>query len=74
MGVNFTNILQAPFLCLSVLDSFLLITVWVCNFWLNEIGTKAAGEMLMKLTIGVDFINILLAAFTCTDHKSAKIQ
>jgi len=26
----------------------------------------------MKLTTGLDFINLLRAAFTCSDHKSAK--
>jgi len=28
--------------------------------------------MLMTLTVGVDFANILQAAFTCADPKSAK--
>jgi len=33
---------------------------------------KVARKMLMKLTTGVDFINILRVAFTPTDLKSAK--
>jgi hypothetical protein len=28
-------------------------------FWQNYIGTKAAPKMLVKLTAGVNFINIL---------------
>jgi len=29
----------------------------------KEIGVKGAGKMLLKLTIGVNFINIFLCAF-----------
>ncbi len=29
--------------------------------------------MLIKLTPGVDFTNILFTAITCIDHKSAKM-
>ncbi len=43
-GVNLTNILRAPFLHLSVLHSFSLITVWLCNFF----STKAAFKMFVK--------------------------
>jgi len=35
---------------------------------------KAASEMLMILTPGVNFINILRAAFTSADPKSARTQ
>jgi len=35
---------------------------------------KAACKMLLKLTTGVDFTNILRAAITCADHKSTKIH
>jgi hypothetical protein len=33
---------------------------------------KCAHKMLMKLTPGVDFTNVLQAAFTLADPKSAK--
>ena len=33
---------------------------------------ESQTHMLMKSTPGVDFTNILHAAFTCTDPKSAK--
>jgi len=33
---------------------------------------KSALKMLVKLTPGVHFINVLQAAFTCTDSKSIK--
>jgi len=32
---------------------------------------KAEHKILVKLTPGVDFINILQAAFACADPKSA---
>jgi len=35
-------------------------------FWQNEIGEKAAGKLFVKLTTGVNFINILQSAFFCT--------
>ena len=37
-----------------------------------NIGKKAAHKMFVKLTIRVDFNNILCAAFTLADPKSAK--
>jgi len=63
IDVYFTNILQAAFLYKSVLCSFTVFTVCVCNFWQKEISTKAAHKMLVKLTKGVNFTNILQAAF-----------
>ncbi len=41
-------------------------------FLQKNIGTIAGHEMLMKLTAGVNFINVLWAAFTCADPESAK--
>jgi len=38
----------------------------------KNISAKAARKMLMKLTTGVDFTNILSAAFKHPDPKSAK--
>jgi hypothetical protein len=40
--------------------------------WQKNIGAKAAPKMLMKLTTGVNFINVLRAAFAHADPKSAK--
>jgi hypothetical protein len=31
----------------------------LCNFWLQNMSTKCAPKMLMKLTPGVNFTNIL---------------
>jgi len=39
---------------------------------LESTGAKAARRTLMKLTPGVDFTNILLAAFTLADQKKIK--
>jgi len=39
---------------------------------LRSTGAKAAHRRLMKLTPGVDFINILRAAFMHADPNSAK--
>jgi hypothetical protein len=59
------NMFCEPFMCLQFLFVFLSKENW-------PIGTKAAHEMLVKLTTGVDFINVLQAAFTCAYSKSAK--
>ena len=53
------------FLFESVLQSFVVFTVWVCNFLQNEIGTYAAHKILVKLNIGVNFTN-RLAQSACT--------
>jgi hypothetical protein len=47
MAVNFTNILQAAFSYQSSLQTFYVLTIWVCNFL-----AKAAHKMLVKLTPG----------------------
>jgi hypothetical protein len=61
------------FLNLSVLRSFTLIIIRLCDFWQKNIGAKAVHKMLMKLTaVGVNFINILQAAFSHADPESAK--
>jgi len=41
-----------------------LVTFQLCNFWRQNIGAKCTLKMLMKLTIGVNFINILLIKFS----------
>ncbi len=51
-GVNFTNILRAAFSYESFLCSFYVLTMWVCNFWQKDFGTKAAHKMLVNLTPG----------------------
>jgi len=50
-GVNFINILLSPFVFENNLQSFSLITVWLCNFLSKEYCRKTARIMLMKLTI-----------------------
>ncbi len=52
-GVNFTNILRAAFLYWDL--GFVL-------FWRNNIGAKAARNMLEKLNPGFNFTNILRGA------------
>jgi len=53
-------------------------TAFICSqfgfviFWWNNICKKAARKMLVKLTTGVNFSNILCATFVHTDHKSKK--
>jgi len=44
-GVNFTNILLTTFLLKSVLHSFSLMTVWLCNFFFKRIF---AQKLLVK--------------------------
>jgi hypothetical protein len=47
-GVNFINILCVPFWYKSVLPSFSLDAIWLCDFCHKNIGTKAAQKMLMN--------------------------
>jgi len=39
-SINFINILSAPFLYESVLPSFSIITVWLCDFLAKEYRCK----------------------------------
>jgi len=71
-SVNCINILCEPFSYESNLGRFSLVAIKFEIFWSQNIGEEAAHKMLMKLTTGVDFINVLLTAFTLKDHKSAK--
>jgi len=48
--IDFINILRAIFFYESALHSFSLATFSLCNFWLKNMGTKAARKMWMKLT------------------------
>jgi len=45
------------------LRSFSLVALWLLNFLPKNISAKAAHKMLMKLTSGVNFTNILQANF-----------
>jgi len=49
---------------------FLFSVVFV--FLANEYWQEHVCKILVKLTTGIDFINILCAAFTLVDSKSAK--
>jgi len=69
-GVNYINILQAPFLYKSAFCSFSLLIVWLCYFWQNNIDAKAP-KLLMKLITGINFINTL-ADFASPDSKKQK--
>jgi hypothetical protein len=63
-----------------------MVSILVENIWqhcalntvflvlLRSARVKADRRTLMKLTPGVDFINVQRTAFTLVDPKSAKIQ
>ncbi len=52
-----------------------LLTVWLCNFLAKEYWrSKDSSKMLLTLTTGVDFTNILCKAFKSEDPKRVKIQ
>ena len=51
-GVNFTNILQAPFSYESFLSSFSVEKLRFDFFCRKDIGAKAAPKTLVKLTTG----------------------
>jgi hypothetical protein len=64
-GDDFTNILLSTFLCMKVLyAAFLLLQFGFVIFQHKNIGAKAGRKMLMKLTPGVNFINILRPHFS----------
>ncbi len=48
-GVNFINILLEPFLLESVLQSFSLVTVCLCNFLVQEYRRKSCSENVDKI-------------------------
>jgi hypothetical protein len=43
---------MSSFLYKSFFHSFYVLKIWVCNIWQKDFGTKAAHEMLVKLTPG----------------------
>jgi len=73
--VNFINILFTNFLYKSASCSFSLVTIWLCNWRKAAQSTsvrKSICKMLMKLTLGLNFINVLCTAFTLIGSKSVK--
>jgi len=52
--VSISSTFYSHFFCTKMFfQSFFLVTVWVCNFLVQEyIGAKAARKMLMTLTTG----------------------
>jgi len=53
------------------LSTFSLIVIGFAFFWKKNIGAKAACKMLVKLTKGVNFINILSAHFSYKSELSS---
>jgi hypothetical protein len=74
-GVNFINILRAAFMLAGPKNT--KQHCWLdCLFLalLGSAGAKASQRTLMKLTPGVNFINILLSTLLRADPKRAKRQ
>jgi len=68
--VSFSSTSFELTLCKKVLwAAFLLLHFGCVIFWHRNIGTKGVHKMLMKLTPGVIFINILWATFMRADNK-----
>ena len=59
-GDNFTNILQAAFLYKNVFAAFMCLQLGFVTFCRKEIGAKAAGKMLVKLTLEQDECVIMI--------------
>jgi len=57
VGVNFINILKEFFYVRKLFFGFYMLTVYICNFLM-----EGQCKMLVKLTFGVNFINILRAS------------
>jgi len=75
-GVNFINVMfYEQLLCAQIPKVQKRLTTWLyfLHFWDLQMQ-KLLCRKLMKLTLGVDFINILRAAFVRTDPESKKIQ
>ncbi len=47
-GVTIHQHFMNSFLYESVFQNFSLPTIWLCNFWAKNIGTKAASKMMVK--------------------------
>jgi len=71
-GVDFTNVLQAAFVCADPKSTKRQSSCQSFFVLLGSAHAKAAHRMLMKLSPDVNFTNILYAAFTCIGPKSAK--
>jgi hypothetical protein len=73
--VNLTNILQAAifsiFFCQKKLQSHTIIRIKTVKLLLHK---KAARKMLVKLTPGVNFINVIRARFSYKFFAKAKTQ
>jgi len=70
---SFQGSISSTILCVrfsyeSVSSNFSLVTFWQKSTFVQ----KRVHKMLMKLTQGVNFINILCEAFTHTDTKRTK--
>jgi hypothetical protein len=65
MTVNFTNILQQLFHTKVLCALFMCLQFGFVIFWPKDIGAKAAHKMLVKLTPGVDLIELFWRKFTC---------
>ncbi len=64
-GINVTNVLRADFCTKVSFHSFHMLAVWLCYFWLKNIGAKAIHKILVKLMIDINLANISRAA-SCT--------
>ncbi len=69
--VNFTNILRAAFAPAFFQQK---IVKSYRKVWRNTLEQKAAHKMLLRLTPGLDFINVLRTAFALVDPKSVRTQ
>jgi len=71
--VSISPIFYEQLFCTEVFcTAFLLIQFGFVIFWQKNVGAKAVCKMLVKLTTGVNFINILRAAFAPVYPKSVK--
>jgi len=53
-------------------SAFLYLHFGFVIFWQNNIDSKTACKMLVRLTLGLNFINVLRTAFTRADSKRVK--
>ncbi len=70
-GIDFTNILRANFSYKCFVLLFFNLQFGFVIFWCKNISAIAACKMLIKLTIGINFVIILLGPFSYTNVLSS---
>jgi len=70
LGLNFIDVLGSAFMRADPKSVKKTAAKWSIFFiFLGSTSVKAAGKMLVKLTLGVNFINVIQTAFTLSAQQ-----